>query len=52
MQIFFNHSKEAHLGRIFDLEGTWGGYNFDFGVHEYQKVENPWFTILKLLITS
>ena len=27
----------------------WGyaeGYNFDLGVHEYQKVENPWSTLL------
>ncbi len=51
------HSKEAHLGRIFDLgvqEGDailiWGyaeGYNFDFGVRKYQKVENPCINQLK-----
>jgi hypothetical protein len=46
-----NHPNEAYLGRIFNLgvcEGDtiliWGyaeGYNFDLGVREYQKIENP-----------
>ncbi len=46
-----NHSNEAYVGRIFYLgvrEGDtsliWGyaeGYNFDLGVREDQKVENP-----------
>ncbi len=46
-----NHSKESHLGRIFDLGIhewatilIWGyaeGYSFDLGVRQYQKVENP-----------
>jgi hypothetical protein len=45
------HSNEAYLGRIFylgvgkgDTSLIWGyteGYNFDLGVREYQKVENP-----------
>ncbi len=49
---FKNNSKQVYLGRIIDLGvrkgGTiliWGyteGYNPDLGVHEYQKVENPW----------
>jgi hypothetical protein len=52
------HPNEAYLGRIFYLgvrEGDailiWGhaeGYNFDLGVQEYQKVENPWFRPLNV----
>ena len=44
-------SNEAYLGRIFylgvrevDSILIWGyaeGYNFDLGVHKYQKVEDP-----------
>ena len=51
MRILKNNSKEALLGRIFDLgvrEGhtilIWGyaeGYKFALGVRGYQKVENP-----------
>ncbi len=32
--------------RIGDTSLIWWyalGYNFDFGVREYQKVENPWY---------
>ncbi len=52
-----NNSKEAYLGRIFhsgvckrDTILIWGyteGYNFDLGVREYQKVENPCFWSFK-----
>ncbi len=37
------------MGRIF----IWGyaeGYNFDLGVREYQKVENPCSTIYKIIV--
>ncbi len=50
------HPNEAYLGRIFNLGGTrrgWGyaeGYNFDLGVPEYQKVENPWCKWLLLYL--
>ncbi len=50
------------MGRIFYLgvrkEDTiliWGyaeGYNFDLGVHEYQKVENPWFRPFLIIIVN
>jgi hypothetical protein len=50
-----NHSKEANMGRNFDLglrEGhtilIWGyaeGYNFDLWAREYQKVENHWLKL-------
>jgi hypothetical protein len=55
-----NSSKEALLGIIFDLEVRkghtiliWGyaeGYNIDLGVHGYQKVENPCFTVFVFMI--
>jgi hypothetical protein len=61
MRILKNNSKEALLGRIFDLgvrEGhtilIWGyaeGYNFDLGVRGYQKVENP-CSILSSILSS
>ncbi len=52
------HSNEAYLGLIFylgvrkgDTSLIWGyteGYNFDLGVGEYQKVENPYIRGLLL----
>ncbi len=30
---FEKHSKQVHLGTIFDFGGTQRGYNFDLGVH-------------------